>query len=46
VQAILEVMPWLYHAHIVGRIAQTLIQTLLDNWSPRSEYDQKAMKTT
>jgi hypothetical protein len=30
----------------VGRFAQTLIQTLLDDWSPRSEYDQKAMKTT
>jgi hypothetical protein len=30
----------------VGRIAQTLIQTPLDNGSPRSEYDQRAMKTT
>jgi hypothetical protein len=28
------------------RIAQTLMQTPLDNWSTRSKYDQKAMKTT
>jgi hypothetical protein len=30
----------------VERNAQTLIQTPLDKWSPRSEYDKRAMKTT
>jgi hypothetical protein len=30
----------------MGRIAQTLMQTPLDNWSTISEYDQKAIKTT
>jgi hypothetical protein len=34
------------HAHIMGRIAQTLTQTPLDKWSTRGKYDQKAMNTT
>jgi hypothetical protein len=33
------------YAHIRGRIAQTLIHTLLDKWSTRGKYEQKGMKT-
>jgi hypothetical protein len=35
-----------YYASIEGRIAQTLMQTPLDNGNPRSKYDQRVMKTT
>jgi hypothetical protein len=41
VQLILGVMTWLYHAHIVERHAQTLMQTPLDNWITISELTKR-----